>query len=151
MKKYYLLLGSLLLFNSCSINDDYFDTDIFIRTENLEQYGCYNTKENLYVPTLKGNEFLIINNAIDYRRLVQGCNTSVDFRNFDLIIGQYWVESNTEDIRYVFKKDRYNEYTLFVDFLQNYGGRSRYVTYHALVPKLHPSERVFVETKEYLP
>lgn len=151
LKRYCLLLSTTLLFAGCSINDDYYDRDVFIKTEGLELYGCYNTKDNLYVPTLNGNEFTIITNARDYRNLVQGCNTSVDFRYFDLIIGQYWVQSNTEDIKYMYKKNRYNEYILYVEFLQNRGGRAKYVTYHALVPKLHPSDPVFVETKESHP
>ncbi|MBB1138856.1 hypothetical protein [Myroides sp. WP-1] len=151
IKKYCIILGSLALFTGCEINDDYYDRDQFIRTENLEQYGCYNTKENLFVPSLRGNEFIIINNSYDYRKLVQGCNAAIDFRYFDLIIGQYWVESNTEDIKYVYRKNRFNEFILSVDFLQNWGGRPRYVTYHAIVPKLHPNDPVYVETAELLP
>ena len=151
IRKYCTILGALLLFTACDLNDDYYDRDMFIRTESLEQYGCYNTKDNLFVPTLRGNEFIIINNSSDYRKLVQGCNAAIDFRNFDLIIGQYWVESNTEDIKYVYKKNRYNEFILSVDFLQNWGGRPRFVTYHAIVPKLHPNDPVFVETAEYRP
>lgn len=151
IRKYCLLLGSLLLLAGCTIQDDYNDRDVFIRIENLEQYGCYNTKDNLFVPSLRTNEFIIINNSYDYRKLVQGCGVDIDFRNFDLIIGQYWVESNTEDIRYTYKKNRFNEFTLYVDFLQNWGGRPRYVTYHAIVPKLHPNDPVYVETAEFLP
>lgn len=148
IKKYCLYLGAALLFAGCTASDDYYDRDVFIRTEGLEQYGCYNTKDNLFVPHLRGNEFTIITNTRDYRDLVEGCYAAVDFRYFDLIIGQFWVQSNTEDIKYVYKKNRYNEYTLFVEFLQNRGGRSKYVTYHALVPKLHPLDPVFVETRE---
>ncbi|MGS4345686.1 hypothetical protein ACKUSY_08850 [Myroides odoratus] len=148
IKRYCLLLGTTLFLAGCTISDDYYDRDVFIRTEGLELFGCYNTKDNLYVPTLQGNEFTIITNTRDYRNLVQGCNAAVDFRQFDLIIGQYWVQSNTEDIKYVYKRNRYNEYTLFVEFLQNRGGRARFVTYHALVPKLHPRDPVFVETIE---
>lgn len=151
IKKYAILLGTALLFAGCTVNDDYYDREVFIKTEGLELYGCYNTKENLYVPTLKGDEFTIITNQQDYRNLVQGCNVAVDFRFYDLIIGQYWVQSNTEDIKYVYKKNRYNEFTLFVEFLQNRGGRPKFVTYHALVPKLHPLDPVYVETRESQP
>lgn len=151
IKKFCLLIGTMLVLHSCTIDDDYLDNDIFIRTQGLEQYGCYNTKDNLYVPTLRNDEFIIINNPYDYRKLVQGCNAQIDFNNYDLIIGQFWVESNTEDIRYVYKKNRYNEYTLFVEFLQNRGGRAKFVTYHAIVPKLHPSDRVYVQTSVSLP
>ncbi|MGG5578140.1 hypothetical protein ACPDHL_12470 [Myroides sp. C15-4] len=150
IKKYSLILGSILLFAGCSFSDDY-EQDVFIRTENLEQYGCFNTKDNLYVPSLHENQFVIINNPYDYRKLVQGCNVEIDFRNFDLIIGQFWVESNTADIKYVYTRSRYNQYTLHVDFLQNWGGRPKFVTYHAIVPKLHPSDPVEVVTTVLLP
>lgn len=146
LKRYCLLVGTTLLFAGCTVSDDYYDRDVFIKTEGLELFGCYNTKDNLYVPSLNGNQFTIITNSRDYRNLVEGCNAAIDFRAFDLIIGQLWVDSNTEDIKYVYKKNRFNEYTLFVEFLQNRGGRAKFVTYHALVPKLYPSDPVFVET-----
>lgn len=153
LKKILLLLLLPLTFSACTVDIDRINDEIFVRTGNLEQYGCWDTKNTLYVPSLYGDEFIVISNILDYNLLVDGsCNyNAIDFRRNDLIIGQYWVDSNTESINYTYLKNRYNEYTLYVDFLQNFGGRPKYVTYHAIVPKLYSSDRVFVQTKVIYP
>lgn len=153
LKKVFLFICFILLVSSCNINVNPTNDRVYLYTENLEQYGCWDTPYTLYVPSLHGDEYIVITDRIDYILKVQGsCNyNAIDFRRNDLIIGQIWVDSNIEGIHYNYSKNSYNEYTLQVDLLQNRGGRARYIIYHAIVPKLHPSDRVFVETRSIYP
>ncbi len=153
LKKIIAFTCFTLLISSCNVEIN--QNDQIIYTENLEQYGCYNTPYSIYVSDISfyKNHFTVITNRIDYLTDVIGsCNYhAIDFSKNDLIIGEVFTNYNITGINYTYSKNRYNEYTLQVDLLENRKGIGRNVTYHAIVPKLHPSDVVFVDIRSIYP
>ena len=109
------------------------------------EYGCPDTRRQLNINLSQVHT--IIRSQADFDRLVTGsCQPRIDFTTYDLLIGKKGLPSGNSSITYTLRRDcETNQALLRVVFQQNATAEAPNITYHALVPKLAPSEDVKVE------
>jgi hypothetical protein len=151
--------GGIAGLNTCS---DFFDTathkrylfnnvnrncnDVIINTTSLEnEYACVNTKFLMDINLT--NDFTIIHTQNEFDTLVSGdCQPQIDFNTYDLVIGKQNLANGNDSIVYELIKDCVtNNLTLKVTFNQNATEPAPILTYHALIPKLNPSQTLEVD------
>ncbi len=135
---------SLFLF---SCNDDENNcTNLTIPTISLEaEYGCVNTKYQTDIDL--SDDFTIIGNQAQYDALVSGsCQPTIDFAQYDLIIGKKALTSGNTEIEYdLVENCKTKNQQLTVTFQQNLTSEAPNLTYHVLVPKLSENQEVTVQ------
>jgi hypothetical protein len=146
MKLLYLSLLVLALIG-CNNNDDNNNNCVpqEIAVTSLEtEYGCTNTKFQLYNSVTVGN-FIIIRNQQDFDQITDdiNCRPQIDFATYDLILGKKQLTTGNETIQYQYMDDCDGK-KLTVTFIQNETLFAPTLIYHALVPKLEANETIEV-------
>ncbi len=150
---YRILLFFILTLALSSCNNDDDDANpcptetTIIETTSLEtEYGCVNT-ENIMDINLPSGDFIIISNQQVFDNLVtETCMPNIDFTTYDLVIGRQGLTSGYSSIRYELTEicETGNQ-TLTVTFNLNTTTVAPTLTFHALVPKLTPTQELTVE------
>lgn len=146
MKKI-VIVAVLGLFFSCTSSNNSECEPSALPFTNLEtEYGCVNTKYLLH-NIVQGDNYIIIRNQNDFETMTDdvACRPQIDFTTYDLIIGKKQLTSGNQSIQYDYT-DNCTEKVLRVTFIQSGTMEAPTVIYHALIPKLDPSEQVSVET-----
>ncbi|ALU25415.1 hypothetical protein [Myroides odoratimimus] len=144
MKKYLLFLITLLSISltSCSTDDDFCGNG-FQRVDQLGRgtNGMY--PEDLIVPSIIGESFIVITSERDFLRDVKDAKYfigQVDFRYENLLIGQAYIKgfrgnipSTTALFKESCKYNRRNEVIITLDV--NSGSVYEHRTYNAILPK----------------
>jgi len=129
---------------TCTGEEDCFNPELPVKSLESE-YGCPDTRHQLNIDLSQTH--IIIRSQADFDRLVTGsCRPQIDFTTYDLLIGKKGLSSGNSSIKYTLQRDcKTNQAQLRVLFQQNPLTIAPNITYHALVPKLAPSEDVKVE------
>jgi hypothetical protein len=108
------------------------------------EYGCINTKYQMNIAL--NNTFQVIKTQSQFNSLVTGtCMPNIDFTRYDLIIGKKGLLNGNKNISYALVRDcPNNKMTLNVSIQNDLTATAPNITYHALVPKLNPTEQVMV-------
>jgi hypothetical protein len=108
------------------------------------EYGCTNTKYQLHISLQ--DTFAVIKNQADFFASVSGsCLPTIDFTNYDLIIGKKGLKSDNKSIEYALQKDcETGHIGMNVTFKNTLGMSAPNLTYHCLVPKLKTGETITV-------
>ncbi|MBT9393840.1 hypothetical protein KLP40_11765 [Hymenobacter sp. NST-14] len=111
------------------------------------EYGCSDTR---FLNSQPLESAVVIRTQADFDRRVSGeCHPQIDFTRFDLVIGQQQMSgSSSSSVTYSYQftcpaKERVLRVMLKPGLTADFGFRS----YHALVPKLGPTETVRVEVE----
>jgi len=139
---------------SCNNDDDSNNNDdnnclelnIDIDITSLEnEYGCVDTKYQMEINL--SEDYTIIRNQSDFDNLVTGsCQPTINFSNYDLIIGKKGLTNGNSTIDYVLTQHcETGNQTLKVTFNQNDTTVAPNLTYHALIPKLGEEQELNVE------
>lgn len=142
-----ILLGLVFLSGCESSNSNDDCTPQALPVKSLEtEYGCVNTKNQLY-NIVDANNFIIIRNQSDFDSKTDdiNCRPQIDFDTYDLILGKKQLTSGNQSIQYQYM-DNCTEKKLIVTFIQDATMVAPTIIYHALIPKLAANEQVVVET-----
>lgn len=145
---YFSMILGLVFLSSCessNSNNDCTPQQLPIRSLETE-YGCVNTRYTLS-NSVQVNDFIIIRNQTDFNNLTDSpsCRPDIDFDVYDLVLGKKQLTSGNQSIQYQYMDDCTSK-TLTVTFIQDETTIAPMLTYHALIPKLEPTEQVIVET-----
>jgi hypothetical protein len=145
---YFSVILGLLILSSCESSNSNNDcTPQTLPVKSLEtEYGCTNTKYQLY-NIVVGDNFIIIRNQNEFNNWTDdlGCRPEIDFDTYDLVIGKKQLTSGNQSIQYQYMDDC-TEKTLTVTFVQDETTFAPEIIFHALIPKLEPTEQIIVET-----
>ena len=138
MKKFLLISILSLAVFSCNDDDNDCVDSVYVTTSLEEEYGCANTESEMYVPSAPENTFTVITNQEDFDSQVEGtCKPDIDFEAYDLIIGNYVLNSGYTNITYELSEDCDSQaLELDVDFYITDEVITQDVTYHVLTPKI---------------
>ena len=142
-----MILGLLILSSCESSNSNNDCTPQVLPVKSLEtEYGCTNTKYQLH-NIVVGDNSIIIRNQNEFNNWTDdlGCRPEIDFDTYDLVIGKKQLTSGNQSIQYQYMDDC-TEKTLTVTFVQDETTFAPEIIFHALIPKLEPTEQIIVET-----
>lgn len=146
---YCIILLGILFLSSCESSNSSNDcTPQQIPVKSLEtEYGCINTKYQLASLAPPNEGFIIIRNQADFEVQTDqiDCRPQIDFETYDLVIGKRQLTSGNQSIQYQYMDDC-TEKTLTVTFVQDATTFAPEIIFHALIPKLEPTEQIIVET-----
>ena len=129
----------LLILSSCSDNDECLDVELSVK-----HIDCPNSKYALQVDI--NNDFMLISSKESYDNLVSGdCHPSIDFSQYDLLIGKKSSGNENDTIKYNLHKICTDQkLVLTIDIIQSAATRPDNVVYNALIPKLGEGETLEV-------
>ncbi|MBG8556001.1 hypothetical protein [Hymenobacter guriensis] len=109
-----------------------------------KEYGCTNTPRQLSVAL--SQTYTIIRSQAEFEQQVTGeCRPQIDFTKYDLVIGNQGSTSGSSTITYSYQREcETGQLQLSVLFTPGMTNDAPILTYHALVPKLAPTETVSV-------
>lgn len=138
---YIALLISFTLLSACS-SDDCESTRA--RTTGLEALSCGDRAYDLSINT--ESDFELIRSQDDYARLVTGiCNPTIDWTQYDLIIGNAPITHELVRIdSYVYRDCTNNVINLDVTIVLNTVEVDKTISWSALIPKLSDQESIYV-------
>ncbi|MGK6350673.1 hypothetical protein [Parapedobacter sp. DT-150] len=138
-----MLIAALYLFAACEKNE-VCNSPTQLAVENLETlFGCQYTTHQMHIDLTETHT--IIRSQNDFENRVTGnCMREIDFGKYDLVIGKKRLTSGVHEIRYDYTRDCDGTHNLKVEIQHNAASEAPNITYHALVPKLAPSQTVNV-------
>jgi hypothetical protein len=153
MKRTFTLSPGLLLAASLSgcitcEGDSEPCADATLLTTSLEkEYGCGDTRRQLSVSL--NQSYSVIRSQTEFDQQVTGnCQPQIDFTKYDLVIGNRGSMSGSSTIAYTYQREcETGQAVLHVVFRAGMTNDAPILTYHALVPKLAPTETVRVEVE----
>lgn len=145
----YFAILFLSFLSSCDKEADCQEQQSLPVTSLEQEYGCADTRYGLAIDL--SDNFTIIRTQAGFENLVtsNGCNPSIDFSKYDLLIGKKRLPNGNVSIDYSLTRVcPSNKLRLKATFNQDVSMIVPNITYHALIPKLKGRETVDVEIEE---